>query len=63
MHPWFSATDWTSLARNKAAFIPCVESDTDTSYFEQKKKVSEMSMAEDLEQVRGGRGGGKGGCS
>ena len=33
LHPWFKGLDWTSLARTKAAFIPCVESETDTSYF------------------------------
>lgn len=33
LHPWFKGLDWTTLARTKAAFIPCVESDTDTSYF------------------------------
>ena len=30
MHPWFHGVDWTSLARNKAAFVPVVDSDTDT---------------------------------
>ena len=33
LHPWFKGLDWTSLARTKAAFIPAVESETDTSYF------------------------------
>ena len=33
LHPWFQGLDWTSLARTKAAFIPAVESETDTSYF------------------------------
>lgn len=33
LHPWFKDLDWTSLARTKAAFIPAVESETDTSYF------------------------------
>lgn len=33
LHPWFQGLDWTSLARTKAAFIPAVENDMDTSYF------------------------------
>ena len=33
LHPWFQGLDWTSLARTKAAFIPSVENETDTSYF------------------------------
>ena len=33
LHPWFKGLDWTSLARTKAAFIPAVENETDTSYF------------------------------
>lgn len=33
LHTWFKGLDWTTLARTKAAFIPCVESETDTSYF------------------------------
>ena len=33
LHPWFQGLDWTSLARTKAAFIPAVENETDTSYF------------------------------
>jgi microtubule-associated serine/threonine kinase len=39
MHPWFKGVDWTDLARTKAAFVPVVDDDTDTSYFE-KKHVS-----------------------
>ncbi|KAL3152041.1 hypothetical protein ABBQ32_001154 [Trebouxia sp. C0010 RCD-2024] len=47
LHPWFKGLDWTSLARTKAAFIPAVESETDTSYFFDKP-VSAMSMARDV---------------
>lgn len=50
MHPWFAGMDWTDLARSKAAFIPQVEDETDTSYFE-AKHVSHKSMAEDLDKV------------
>lgn len=45
LHPWFEGLDWTGLVRNKAAFIPAVEDETDTSYFE-SKHVSQRSMAE-----------------
>ncbi|GIL83200.1 hypothetical protein Vretimale_11287 [Volvox reticuliferus] len=51
LHPWFEGLDWTSLVRNKAAFIPAVEDETDTSYFE-SKHVSQRSMAEDLDKLR-----------
>ena len=40
MHPWFKDVDWSNLARSKAAFIPAVQNETDTSYFEAKKPVS-----------------------
>ena len=40
MHPWFKDVDWSNLARSKAAFIPVVQNDTDTSYFDSKKPVS-----------------------
>lgn len=39
MHPWFKGVDWTDLARTKAAFVPDLDDETDTSYFE-KKHVS-----------------------
>ncbi len=39
MHPWFEGVDWTDLARSKAAFVPQLDDDEDTSYFE-KKPVS-----------------------
>ncbi|GIL52826.1 hypothetical protein Vafri_8590 [Volvox africanus] len=51
LHSWFEGLDWTSLVRNKAAFIPAVEDETDTSYFE-SKHVSQRSMAEDLDKLR-----------
>ena len=36
LHPWFHGLDWTTLARAKAAFIPSLESETDTTYFAHK---------------------------
>ncbi len=40
MHPWFKDVDWANLARSKASFIPKLDSELDTSYFESKKPVS-----------------------
>lgn len=51
MHPWFKGLDFTDLARSKAAFVPSVEDETDTSYFG-TKHVSQKSMAEDLDKIR-----------
>ncbi|KAK9828880.1 hypothetical protein WJX72_002570 [[Myrmecia] bisecta] len=48
LHPWFSGLDWTSLARTKAAFIPVVEHELDTSFFV-TKAVSQHSMALDID--------------
>ena len=36
LHPWFRGLDWTSLARTKAAFVPAVDDELDTSYFHPK---------------------------
>ena len=35
-HPWFAGLDWDNLARAKAAFIPHLDSETDTTYFAPK---------------------------
>jgi hypothetical protein len=47
LHPFFTGVDWTSLARQKAAFVPHLDDECDTSYFA-NKPVSRRSMAEDL---------------
>ena len=36
LHPWFGGLDWASLARQKAAFVPTLEHEYDTSYFAPK---------------------------
>lgn len=51
MHPWFKGMDFMDLARSKAAFVPTVDDELDTSYFE-AKHVSQRSMAEDLDRLR-----------
>lgn len=35
-HPFFTGLDWTGLLRQKAEFIPQLESEDDTSYFDSK---------------------------
>lgn len=39
-HRWFEGLDWDNLAQAKAAFIPHLESDTDTRYFAPKEVSS-----------------------
>lgn len=33
-HPFFQGFDWTGLLRQKAEFIPQLEAEDDTSYFD-----------------------------
>ena len=35
-HPFFFEQDWTSLLRQKAEFVPQLEGEEDTSYFDSK---------------------------
>lgn len=35
-HVYFSTMDWNSLLRHKAEFVPQLENDEDTSYFDSK---------------------------
>ena len=34
--PFFDGLDWTNLLRQKAEFIPALEGEEDTSYFDSK---------------------------
>ncbi|KAL4857228.1 putative serine/threonine protein kinase 1 [Chlorella vulgaris] len=52
LHPWFAGVDWASLARQKVAFVPQPDCETDTSYFS-SKPVSQRSLALDLDSSRG----------
>ena len=38
-HSFFSELDWNSLLRQKAEFIPQLESEDDTSYFDSRSEV------------------------
>lgn len=51
LHPWFVGVDWPSLARQKVAFVPQPDCETDTSYFS-SKPVSQRSLALDLDSSR-----------
>ena len=33
-HPFFDGLDWTNLLRKKAEFVPDLEGEEDTSYFD-----------------------------
>ncbi|KAB1268902.1 Microtubule-associated serine/threonine-protein kinase 2 [Camelus dromedarius] len=39
-HPFFTGLDWTGLLRQKAEFIPQLESEDDTSYFDRAKEAT-----------------------
>lgn len=43
-HPFFNGVDWDNLANAKAPFIPELESDTDTRYFEDEITKSDISL-------------------
>lgn len=38
-HPFFDELDWDSLLRQKAEFIPSLDGEEDTSYFDSKLKL------------------------
>ncbi|XP_073440306.1 microtubule-associated serine/threonine-protein kinase 4 isoform X7 [Dendrobates tinctorius] len=47
-HPFFCALDWNSLLRQKAEFIPQLESEDDTSYFDTRsEKYHHMETEEE----------------
>uniref|UniRef100_A0A2K5D729 non-specific serine/threonine protein kinase n=1 Tax=Aotus nancymaae TaxID=37293 RepID=A0A2K5D729_AOTNA len=49
-HPFFTGLDWTGLLRQKAEFIPQLESEDDTSYFDrghQQDSEDEEDVSED----------------
>lgn len=63
MHPWFTGVDWTDLARTKAAFVPVLDDDTDTSYFEKKAVSAKVGLQTQGGRDSGGKGLEQGGCS
>ncbi len=45
-HPWFAGLDWDNLARAKAAFVPQLDCESDTSYFDFKEVRSGGSLCQ-----------------
>ena len=43
-HPFFNGVDWNNLIRIKAEFIPQLEGEYDTSYFDSKSLHSQNSL-------------------
>ncbi|XP_037356876.1 microtubule-associated serine/threonine-protein kinase 2 isoform X2 [Talpa occidentalis] len=50
-HPFFTGLDWTGLLRQKAEFIPQLESEDDTSYFDTRSERYHHIDSEDEEEV------------
>ncbi|KAM5323061.1 microtubule-associated serine/threonine-protein kinase 2 isoform 8-T8 [Glossophaga mutica] len=50
-HPFFTGLDWTGLLRQKAEFIPQLESEDDTSYFDTRSDRYHHLDSEDEEEV------------
>ncbi|XP_037683272.1 microtubule-associated serine/threonine-protein kinase 2 isoform X6 [Choloepus didactylus] len=50
-HPFFTDLDWTGLLRQKAEFIPQLESEDDTSYFDTRSERYQHVDSEDEEDV------------
>jgi serine/threonine protein kinase len=51
-HPWFrEKVNWSDLSREKAAFVPSTNCDTDTSYFAEREEISQVSLNLDLESI------------
>uniref|UniRef100_F7EAM9 non-specific serine/threonine protein kinase n=1 Tax=Callithrix jacchus TaxID=9483 RepID=F7EAM9_CALJA len=46
-HPFFTDLDWTGLLRQKAEFIPQLESEDDTSYFDSKSQGGHQQDSEE----------------
>lgn len=40
-HPFFRTLDWAGLLRHKAEFVPQLEAEDDTSYFDSECKSQE----------------------
>lgn len=44
MHMFFLGLDWNGLLRQKAEFIPQLETEEDTSYFDSAQLYSQINM-------------------
>ncbi|XP_022699131.1 microtubule-associated serine/threonine-protein kinase 3-like isoform X2 [Varroa jacobsoni] len=59
-HPFFRAVDWDSLLRRKAEFIPQLENEEDTSYFDTRLDRYNHHDSEDTDGGDSGGGSGSG---
>ncbi|XP_018914749.1 microtubule-associated serine/threonine-protein kinase 2 isoform X2 [Bemisia tabaci] len=48
-HPYFYGVDWNSLLRQKAEFVPQLENDEDTSYFDSRLDRYNHDLGEDTD--------------
>ncbi|XP_026279054.1 microtubule-associated serine/threonine-protein kinase 3 isoform X1 [Frankliniella occidentalis] len=50
-HPYFCGLDWTSLLRQKAEFVPQLDDEEDTSYFDTRMDRYKHDMGEDTDDT------------
>ncbi|KAJ1531101.1 hypothetical protein ONE63_005926 [Megalurothrips usitatus] len=50
-HPYFCGLDWTSLLRQKAEFVPQLDNEEDTSYFDTRMDRYKHDMGEDTDDT------------
>lgn len=50
-HPYFHGVDWNSLLRQKAEFVPQLENDEDTSYFDSRIDRYSHEMEDDTDDT------------
>ncbi|KAH0795373.1 AGC family protein kinase [Histomonas meleagridis] len=48
-HPWFASIDWDNLQEQEPPFVPSLESELDTSFFEEKEPP-EQDFSTDIEE-------------
>ncbi|XP_034251530.1 microtubule-associated serine/threonine-protein kinase 3 isoform X2 [Thrips palmi] len=50
-HPYFCGLDWTSLLRQKAEFVPQLDNEDDTSYFDTRMDRYKHDMGDDTDDT------------
>lgn len=50
-HPYFYSVDWNSLLRHKAEFIPQLDDEEDTSYFDSRMERYNHDIGEDTDET------------
>ncbi|OHT06487.1 hypothetical protein TRFO_25518 [Tritrichomonas foetus] len=54
-HPWFKGIDWNNLLEMKPPFVPQLENEEDTSYFEERYELTnddESEIREDIKSIK-----------